>query len=219
MRWLLVAVLAVVAASCGSNEKTAADAARAEMAKVQTTCAEGVNCEADRPFRKCTSVSRGYRACSTFFTTARHTAIYRRDGQRWCKVVGPVPRRHGWWRRVLPSPDRRTLLAQWSGECEVQSTYLVSVADPRPRALFPQYASGALDWSSDGRARVTLAEPVYATRTKVKFHPGTYRVDPATMAVELERTPTEARLLGSPAFAVRQRRCDMTTIAPSGRRA
>jgi predicted component of type VI protein secretion system len=45
MRWLVVAV-AVLAAGCGSSDKRADDPIRAEMTKVQTTCAEGVNCAA-----------------------------------------------------------------------------------------------------------------------------------------------------------------------------
>ena len=187
MRWLVVAVVAVSAAGCGSDQKTGDEKVRAELAKVQATCAEGVDCEVERRFRKCTSVSRGFRACSTFFVQDRQTAIYRRSGERWHKLIGPLPREHGWWRRVLPSPDRRTLLAQWSGDCEVQTTYLVSVADRRVRAVFPGHTSGALGWSADGRARVALAEPVYGSRTMVKFRPGKYRVDPTTMAVELER--------------------------------
>jgi hypothetical protein len=187
MRWLVVAVAAVTAAGCGSGHKTADEKVRAEMAKVQTTCAEGVNCEVERPFRKCTSVSRGFRACSTFLAADGQTAIYRRSGDRWQEVIGSLPRGHGWWRRVLPSPDRRTLLAQWSGDCEVQTTYLLSVGDRRVRPVFPRHTSGALGWSADGRARVALAEPVYGSRTTVKFRPGKYRVDPTTMAVELER--------------------------------
>lgn len=188
MRWLLVAVVMVVAVGCGSDPKTADEKARAEMAKVQTTCDEGVNCEVLRPFRKCTSVSRGFRACSTFLAADRQTAIYRRSaGERWQKVIGPLPPGHGWWRRVLPSLDRRMLLAQWSGECEVQTTYLVSVTDRRVRTVFPRHTSAALGWSADGRARVVLAEPVYGSRTTVKLRPGKYRVDPMTMAVELER--------------------------------
>jgi hypothetical protein len=190
MRWLVVAVAAVTAVSCGSGHVTAEGKVRAEMVKVQTTCAEGVDCGAERPFRKCTSASRGFRACSTFFAQDRRTAIYRRSGARWQKVIGPLPNEHGWWRRVLPSADRGTLLAQWSGECEVQTTYLVSLADRRVRAVFPRHTSGALGWSADGRARVALADPVYGSRTTVKFRPGKYRVDPTTMAVELERPLT-----------------------------
>jgi hypothetical protein len=189
MRWLPVAVVAVVATGCGSDEKTVVDKVRAEMAKVQTTCASGVNCAADSPrrFRKCINVSRGFRACSTFFASDHRSVIYRRDGERWRKVIGPLPRGSGWWRRVLPSADRRTLLAQWSGECEIQTTYLVSLADRRPRPIFARHTSGALGWSADGRARVVLVEPVYGTHTEVRYRPGRYLVDPVTMAVQLER--------------------------------
>jgi len=79
------------------------------------------------------------------------------------------------------------VLAQWSGECEVQTTYLVSLADHRGRPIFARHTSGALGWSADGRARVVLVEPVYGTRTEVRYRPGMYLVDPVTMAVQLER--------------------------------
>ena len=46
MRWLVLAVLAVVAAGCGNVHQTADTTVMAKMAKVQTTCAEGINCDA-----------------------------------------------------------------------------------------------------------------------------------------------------------------------------
>ena len=191
MRWALVIGVAVLAAGCGgSHEKTADEKIRAQMAKVETTCAEGINCGGNhfRPFRRCTHVSRGFRACTTFFELKNEqTAIYRHVGDRWAKVAGPVPGRIGWWLRVIASPDRRTLLGQWSGECESLSTYLVSTADGKARPLFGQRSSAGLGWSADGRARVRLLEPIYATRTRIRFRAGTYRIDPVTLQVELER--------------------------------
>jgi hypothetical protein len=63
MCWLLVAVLVIAAAGCGGDDNAGDETVRAEMAKVETTCAEGVNCGHDRAsrFRKCTHPSRGFR--------------------------------------------------------------------------------------------------------------------------------------------------------------
>src|SRR6187397_2243240 len=99
MRWLMVAVVAVLVAGCGSNRKTAEDKIRTEAAKVQTTCAAGANCgPASRRYTKCTHVSLGYRACTTFFASPKEpTAIYRRADSGWVKVRGRLRGRVGWW--------------------------------------------------------------------------------------------------------------------------
>jgi hypothetical protein len=188
MRWALVVGAAFVAVGCGGREPTANKKVRAEIAKVQTTCVEGVNCGGGhfRPFRKCTHVSRGFRACTTFFVTNKRSTIYRRVGRDWVRVRGPLSHRAGWWRRVLPAPDRRTLLAQWSGECEVQSTYAVSVSDGKAAALFAGRSSGALGWTRDGLGRVRLTDEIWRGKTRL-LGAGIYLVDPVTLAVRRER--------------------------------
>jgi hypothetical protein len=185
---------AFLAVGCGSQEPTAVEKARAEMAKVQTTCVEGVNCGGGhfRPFRKCAHVSRGFRACTTYTERSKRSAIYRRVGSRWVKVAGPLGGRLGWWRRALASPNRTTLLAQWSGECEIQTTYLVSVADGTARPILEGLPSTAVGWALDGRARVRLPVESWGMKAKRIFKAGIYRIDPATLAVTLERTiPTQ----------------------------
>ena len=160
------------------------------MAKVETTCTEGINCAKDhlRPFRKCTHVSGGFRACTTFFEQQNEkSAIYRRVGGSWVEAAGPPRGRHGWWRRVVAAGNRRTLLAQWSGECEIQTTYLVSVADGTARSILEGLPSTAVGWASDGRARVRLPADLWGMKAKRIFRAGIYRVDPVTLAVTLER--------------------------------
>jgi hypothetical protein len=188
MRWALVVGVAVLAASCGGRHPTADENVRAEMAKVETTCAVGVNCDADRfrPFRKCTHVSRGFRACTNFTERGERSAIYRRVGSSWAKVAGPAPGRIGWWRRVIASPSRASLLGQWSGECEVQSTYVVSVSDGKAAALFAGRSSGALGWTRDGLGRVRLTDEIWRGKTRL-LGAGIYLVDPVTLAVRRER--------------------------------
>ena len=132
--------------------------------------------------RTCTHVSRGFRACTTFGERGERSAIYRRAGGTWTKVAGEVPQRRGWWRRVVASPDRRTLLAQWSGECEAQSTYLVSPRDGTARPIFRGHESEVVGWTRDGDALVRLREGIWHGRTRL-YAPGIYCVDPRTLAV------------------------------------
>ena len=184
MRWLVVAVVAVLAAGCGGDEKTAGDTIRAEMAKVQTTCAEGVNCASDRfqPFRKCTHASRGFRACTTYRERSERTGIYRRGRDGWTKFAGAA-RSVGWWRRVIAAPSRTVLLGQWSDECETQTTYIVERGRARP--IFAQSESYAVGWSTEGQARVRV--PMEARDPRGDVRAGIYLVDPQTLAHTLER--------------------------------
>ena len=184
MRWLVVAVVAVLAAGCGGDEKTAGDTIRAEMAKVQTTCAEGVNCASDRfqPFRNCTHASRGFRACTTYRERSERTGIYRRGRDGWTKFAGAA-RSVGWWRRVIAAPSRTVLLGQWSGECETQTTYIVERGRARP--IFAQSESYAVGWSTEGQARVRV--PMEARDPRGDVRAGIYLVDPQTLAHTLER--------------------------------
>jgi hypothetical protein len=78
------------------------------------------------------------------------------------------------------------LLAQWSGECEQQSTYLVSAADGRARPVFAGHASDPIGWTTSGLARVRLADQVWRGKTLL-HRPGVYLVDPRTTSVRLER--------------------------------
>ena len=99
----------------------------------------------------------------------------------------PAP--EGWWRALILSPDGKTLLGQWSGECESQSTYLISTHGGRPRTVF-RSESKARGWSKDGRARVFLAEHGFGR--EVAYRQGLYLVDPKTMKRTLVR-PVKTR--------------------------
>lgn len=177
MRVAILMALAVLGAGCTGSTQEPAPAA-------QTVSGPEAR-------RHCSSASRGFRACTWFYEGSERSRIERRTAVRWAVFLdadhAPHPG-HGWWRRVVASPDRRTLLGQWSGECEIQSTYLVSTADRTLRPLFGLHASEAAGWSADRRARVTLLEPIYQTSTRIRYRPGIYRVEPATLEVELERS-------------------------------
>jgi hypothetical protein len=63
----------------------------------------------------------------------------------------------GFWRGVVLSPDRSTLLLQYSGNCEVPLVFTASRSGGAPTGLMePNPEAVALGWASDGRAVVQL---------------------------------------------------------------
>lgn len=66
--------------------------------------------------------------------------------------VDQMPER-GHWRWAAASPDGKTILAQWTGECEVPQAFLIDASGGRPRG-FGRDTSLALGWTTDGRAIV-----------------------------------------------------------------
>jgi hypothetical protein len=93
---------------------------------------------------------------------ARSSTIYL-GGRR---LVGPLPspagRTGGYWVSVELSPDRRTLLLQWEGECETSTAYLALANGThlRPAVGTRATESGALGWTRDGRAVLYLPHAV-----------------------------------------------------------
>ena len=84
------------------------------------------------------------------------------------------PHRHGRWVAALPSPDGRTLLAQWLAECEVPFAYVVPVASREPRPVVDRLVESiAVGWSADGRAKVFLPTGTCGTGAS---RPGLYLV-------------------------------------------
>jgi hypothetical protein len=80
---------------------------------------------------------------------------------------GPTPTaadagRAGHWAWAALSPDRTTILAQWSAECEVPIAFVVDATGGSPRPVTGEGNWGkspdsvALGWTSDGRAIVFL---------------------------------------------------------------
>ena len=70
----------------------------------------------------------------------------------------------GHWAWASSSPDRQTILAQWSAECEVPIAFLVHAdgGSPTPVTGEEDWATSpvsvALGWTTDGRALVFLPE-------------------------------------------------------------
>lgn len=93
-------------------------------------------------------------------TTARELAV---------SPPGPTPTasdagKAGHWAWAAVSPDEKTLLAQWSGECEVPLAFLVDLANgiPTPVTGESDWAQSPMSvvfgWTTDGRAIVFLPQ-------------------------------------------------------------
>jgi hypothetical protein len=93
----------------------------------------------------------------------------------------------GFWvpEHVLRSPDGRWVLAQWSGESESQTAYLISIADRKVPAIFGASESTAHGWTKNGRARVRLDHSIFG-KSRVRVRAGMYDVDPVTLKRTLE---------------------------------
>jgi hypothetical protein len=143
---------------------------------------------------RCTAQAQDYRACDGAPTGS--TIEHRTSDGGWTTVVGPLlrPDRNvdiGFWRSVRLSPDGLTLLAQWSGECEVPIAFFVDVGDRQPRPVtgerrwYNAPESIAVGWARDGRARVKLPQGACGVGAE---KPGVYLVDPRTGRATFERS-------------------------------
>jgi len=128
-----------------------------------------------------------YVICGVPYASRRAASTVYLNGRR---IVGPVgryggaPRFVGHWRWITRSPDGRTLLLQWSAECESQIAYLADADGRRlrPVARDAVTESVALGWARDGRAVVAFPKGACAgTRTQA----GTYLVEPGSRRATL----------------------------------
>src|SRR5690606_21212130 len=96
----------------------------------------------------------------------------------------------GHWSWVLPSPDGRRALAQWSGECETSTAFVVdvesgalsTVTGETGAAWSDAPSTAALGWAPDGRAIVSFVETECGLAAP---DPGAYLVDLASGEREL----------------------------------
>ncbi|HYX88243.1 MAG TPA: GTPase RsgA [Gaiellaceae bacterium] len=175
MRTALVASAALVLAGCGGGggERTAVAPAPRHV------------CEPTR--------APPYAVCGYPLQKREPSSIWRSFGRSAVELTGPAetvrqdPHPSGFWvrERLFVSPDGKTLLAQWSGQCEVQSTYLVSAETGRRRAILaPADESSALGWTKAGLAKIRIPRPVCGG---AHLAAGIYAVDPVTLKPTLLR--------------------------------
>jgi hypothetical protein len=92
-------------------------------------------------------------------------------------VVVQTPRGIGHWTKLLLSPDRRTYLGQWSGECETPEAFFVPAAGGKPQPVTGRRGDEtiALDWAPHNRARILVPRALCGSQFD---RPGVYLVDP-----------------------------------------
>jgi hypothetical protein len=107
---------------------------------------------------------------------ADETAFFSTRGGHRVRVPVQRPRGSmvGHWVTAYLSPDGKTLLAQWSAECEVPIAYFVSARGGSPRPVSADAAeSVAHGWTDGGRAIVEFPNGPCGTGAK---RPGIYLV-------------------------------------------
>jgi hypothetical protein len=164
MRWVTLAAVVLVTGGCGSAPRSASPTSTPKD-----------------EFADCVTAAPGFSICGKNPTGGRGPSRITHGAA----VVAEPVEDLGRWRKVFVSPDGKTLLAEWSGACEVPTAYLIAADGGRPRAI-TNYANGsatsfALGWQG-AKARVRLPEG-----EGLKVKPGIYLVDPATMAKTLVR--------------------------------
>jgi hypothetical protein len=70
------------------------------------------------------------------------------------RPLGPVGR----WTKLILSPDTKTYLAQWMGECEALEAFFIPAAGGKPRPVTGRRGDEvvALGWALHNRARVLV---------------------------------------------------------------
>jgi hypothetical protein len=106
------------------------------------------------------------------------------SGRRHLLAAGPPVKAGevlaGFWRQAFVSPRGDSILAQWSGECEVQISFLVGATggEPRPASGVTPWEESpetlALGWTPQGRPLLFL--PFAACGVGAE-RPGVYRVE------------------------------------------
>jgi hypothetical protein len=164
-----VLVLALVLAGCGGGPNTAA------RSPVPPDCTR-VGAHEETTYYLCWKPTRD-----------NHGRFLTGTGDEQRTLAVELPARPagtplvGHWRNARLSPDGKTLLAQWSGECEAQIAYFIPAEGGEARPVTGRSEwSEALGWTDDGVARVRLANGACGT---TMHKPGVYLIDPETREV------------------------------------
>lgn len=116
--------------------------------------------------------------------------VPRASGDARTVVLKPAAK-NGHWVKLYLSPDTKTWLGQWSGECEVQTAYFVPTkgGSPRPVTGHASDESIALGWASQNRARILVPRSACGSQFR---KPGIYLVDRAGNATLVKRVKARA---------------------------
>jgi hypothetical protein len=110
-------------------------------------------------------------------TEARRTTTGLHPQTRASAVVVRTPGGIGHWTKLLLSPDGRTYLGQWSGECETPEAFFVPADGGKPRPVTGRRGDEtiALGWAPRNRARILVPRAMCGTQFDKA---GLYLVDP-----------------------------------------
>ena len=116
---------------------------------------------------------------------SKPAASSKRRGDSYTVVLKPAGR-IGHWVKLSLSPDGKTWLAQWSGECEVQTAYFVPArgGNARPVTGHASDESMALGWATHNRARILVPRAACGSQFE---KPGIYLVDRSGHATLVKR--------------------------------
>jgi hypothetical protein len=128
------------------------------------------------------------------------------DTNRWQAVITkpPVPNGvsvvDGHWEWAARSPDGKSVIAQWSGECETQTAFVISVSDGSVHAVTGEAGSAwgdapessALGWTSTGQILTTFGGSDAGCGSSSSLPRGVYAVSPTDLSRRLlvPLTPT-----------------------------
>jgi hypothetical protein len=119
-------------------------------------------------------------------------ALVRPGGTSTPRLVAGPRRGLGRWAWAEFSPNGRSILAQWSGECESPSAYLIVGGRVRPYGGSDAVESVGLGWLPDGRAVVSFWSGICGAGISA---PGVYAVPLRGKPERLRRTNGRAPLL------------------------
>ena len=124
--------------------------------------------------------------CGSSKTTKPATTTV--HGDSYTVVLKPAGK-NGHWVKLYLSPDTKTWLGQWSGECEVQTAYFLPAHGGKARPVTGHAGdeSIVLGWAAPNRARILVPRAACGSQFR---KPGIYAVDRAGHATLVKRVKT-----------------------------
>jgi hypothetical protein len=147
--------LVALATGCGGSNE---DAASATTVRVTVTVSDWTAGDCDAAGKH---DGRIYRVCHSF-AGERGLQVLAEGRVEEIAVKDPPGATGGSWYWAALSPDGRTFLATWSGECEIPIAFTFPVDGGTPRAVTGEQdwtkapESQALGWTTDGKPIVGL---------------------------------------------------------------
>jgi dipeptidyl aminopeptidase/acylaminoacyl peptidase len=162
------------------------------LVAVAAGCGGGHEASRPLPLGQCKPAGHGYTLCGyPVGVSRRGQSTIRLAGTTIAGPVEKAPRGPiGYWRSLALSPDGKTLLAQWSGECESPNAFFIPAHGGKPRPVTGERdwrdapESVAYGWTRGGLARVLLPQGACGSGA---HRPGVYLIDPRSGRMTFER--------------------------------